>query len=648
MATREQTQQQLGAAIGDKYDVMQWIGGGGMAGVYLARHRLHGGFCAVKVLAEHLAQDPGIVEQFLQEARTAANLDGHPNVVRIVDIGENEGLHYLIMQYVEGEDLATYLQRAGRLTPAETIYAGGQIADALRWAHSKGVIHRDLKPANTRLDMQGRLIVLDFGIAKIGSMPTALTQMGFKVGTPYYMAPEHIRGQSIDHRADLYALGVMMYEMIIGKRPFGGETNEAIWHAHCSTPPPVPHEVDPAVPQPLSHIILHLLQKDPDKRYQSADKLLEHLKTLGIAEAPPSLRPQPTHNMDELRAAASSAPTPSLRPGGAWSPPPTPAPRAKTPSEEAASPGLQDQPGGPPRRSLMPLFAGLAAVLAIALGVTLYFALRPQPEPAPTPPEPPPVSKLPDILDTPAGAMRLIRAGEFIFGADNDIALPIERPEGFESPNPRQALTLGDYYMDVTEVPNSVYKQFCDATGRPYPQAPYFDPTYFGTKLDHPVVGITFADAEAFAEWAGKRLPTEQEWEKAARSADARIYPWGNSLPARNANTDGAHDGFEHPAPVTSHPAGASPYGLLNMSGNVWEWTASLYQPASREVQQRVDAWKQVGVTWKSGAPWFVIKGGDFDTPADDLYLMLFFRAASPSDVRMPYGFRCAMDPPRQ
>jgi formylglycine-generating enzyme required for sulfatase activity len=296
----------------------------------------------------------------------------------------------------------------------------------------------------------------------------------------------------------------------------------------------------------------------------------------------------------------------------------------------------------------MPLFAGLAAVLAVALGVTLYFALRPQPEPTPPPPEPPPVSKLPDIIETPTGAMRLIRAGEFVFGADSDVPLPIERPDGFESPNPRQTLQLGDYYMDVTEVANSVYKQFCDATGRPYPLPPYFDKSYFDTKPDYPVVGITFDDAEAFAVWAGKRLPTEQEWEKAARGADARIYPWGNSLPTRHANTDGGADGFEYPAPVNSAPEGASPYGLLNMSGNVWEWTASLYQPSSREVQQRVAAWKQVGVTWKSGAPWFVIKGGDFDTPADDLYLMLFFRAANPSDVQMPYGFRCAMDPQRE
>lgn len=409
MATREQTQQLLGAAIGEKYDVMQWIGGGGMAWVYLARHRLHGGFCAVKVLAEHLAQDPGIVEQFLQEARTAANLDGHPNVVRIVDIGENEGLHYLIMQYVEGEDLATYLQRAGRLTPQETIYAGAQIADGLRWAHSKGVIHRDLKPANVRIDTQGRLIVLDFGIAKIGSMPTALTQMGFKVGTPYYMAPEHIRGQPIDRRADLYALGVMMYEMVIGKRPFGGETNEAIWHAHVSTPPPVPQEVDPAVPQPLSHIILHLLQKDPEKRYQSADKLIEHLKTLGVSDAPPSFRPKLSHDIEGLRSVSTPAPTPSLRPSGAARPDSGSPARAETPRAPAPAPAVTAEPGARPRRKLLPLFAGLAAVLAVALAVTVYFALgRKEPDP---PPPPPPAEPLSEMVHTPRGRCCWSRPG---------------------------------------------------------------------------------------------------------------------------------------------------------------------------------------------------------------------------------------------
>ncbi len=651
MPTREQTQQQLGAAIGDKYDVMQWIGGGGMAGVYLARHRLHGGFCAVKVLADHLAQDPGIVEQFLQEARTAANLDGHPNVVRIVDIGENEGLHYLIMQFVEGEDLANYLQRVGRLSAAEAVYAGSQIADALRWAHSKGVIHRDLKPANVRLDTHGRLVVLDFGIAKIGSMPTALTQMGFKVGTPYYMAPEQIRGQSIDSRADLYALGVMMYEMVIGKRPFGGETNEAIWHGHVAVPPPVPHEVDPGVPQPLSHIILHLLQKDPEQRYQSADKLLEHLKTLGGNEVPPTFRPHLSQDMDVLRSAPTPAPPPGLRTGSATRPPAstgfgsTPAPQAEAPRAPAQAPAAG--PEAPPRRNLLPLIVGLAVVLAIALGITVYFAFgrkAPLPPPQPTGPEP-----LAEMVHTTTGDMLLIPAGEFLFGAANDIPLPIERPQGFESPNPRQALTLGGFYLDVTEVSNAAYKQFCDATHRAYPAPPPSDPTYFTAKLNYPVVNVTHDDAQAFAAWAGKRLPTEQEWEKAARGEDGRIYPWGNTLPDRQANVAGGADGFDGVAPAESSPQGASPYGVMNMSGNVWEWTNSVYQPSAQETADQARAWQEVGVEWKPGASWFVIKGGSYITPPDDLDLMAFFRAAIPADIKTPYqGFRCAMDaPPR-
>jgi formylglycine-generating enzyme required for sulfatase activity len=242
--------------------------------------------------------------------------------------------------------------------------------------------------------------------------------------------------------------------------------------------------------------------------------------------------------------------------------------------------------------------------------------------------------------------MLLIPAGEFTFGADPEISLPLAKPEGFESPNPQQRVHLADFYLDVTEVSNAAYKQFCDATGRPYPGPPADDPAYFETKLDHPVVNVSFADAAAFAEWAGKRLPTEQEWEKAARGIDGRIYPWGNRLPGNEANTDGPQDGFEGVAPVHALPAGASPYGLLNMSGNVWEWTASPYRPSPEEIADRDMAW---GNAWKPGAPWFVIKGGSYFTPSDDLDLLVFFRAANPADVKIPFqGFRCAMDPQRR
>jgi formylglycine-generating enzyme required for sulfatase activity len=396
----------------------------------------------------------------------------------------------------------------------------------------------------------------------------------------------------------------------------------------------------------LSHIILHLLQKDPEKRYQSADKLLEHLKTLGGAEAPPSLRPKASHDIEGLRSVSTPAPTPSSRMAGTTRSTSGAHARAQTPLEPAPAPSVAAQPQAPPRRKLLPLFAGLAGVLAVALGITVYFAMgREQPAP---PPQPPPVEPLPELVHTTTGDMLLISAGEFLFGAANDVVLPIERPEGFQAPNARQAVVLRDFYVDVTEVSNGTYKQFCDATGRAYPQPPPDDAAYFESKPDYPVVNVTFEDAQAFAQWAGKRLPTEQEWEKAARGIDGRIYPWGNTISDRQANAAGNADGFDGAAPVNSLPAGSSPYGILNMSGNVWEWTASVYEPSPQETADQARAWKEVGVIWKPGAPWFVIKGGSYITPPDDLDLLAFFRAAMPSDIKTAYqGFRCAMDAPQ-
>jgi formylglycine-generating enzyme required for sulfatase activity len=196
--------------------------------------------------------------------------------------------------------------------------------------------------------------------------------------------------------------------------------------------------------------------------------------------------------------------------------------------------------------------------------------------------------------------------------------------------------------MDVTEVSNAAYKRFCDATGRRYPEPPDYDPNYFETKPDYPVVNVSFDDAQAFARWAGKRLPTEQEWEKAARGADGRIYPWGNTASPRMANAQGGQDGFESMAPVAAFAEAASPYGVLNLSGNVWEWTASAYRPAPQEITN-INAWRLVA----NDAAWFVIKGGSLMTPPDDLDLMAFFRGGFPGGLGTPYqGFRCAMDPP--
>src|SRR5579884_1401173 len=203
---QERIQDLLTQTLGDKYEILRWIGGGGMAEVYLARHRVHGAMFAVKVLSLELAQDDRIVARFVQEARTAANLSGHPNIVTIFDIGAANGLYYLIMQYVEGEDLAKYLRRNPKMNPADAAKIICQVADALAWASAHAVVHRDLKPSNLYLDRAGRVIVLDFGIAKATDVPSLLTAATERVGTTYYMSPEQIRGEPCDVRSDLYSL----------------------------------------------------------------------------------------------------------------------------------------------------------------------------------------------------------------------------------------------------------------------------------------------------------------------------------------------------------------------------------------------------------------------------------------------------------
>jgi predicted Ser/Thr protein kinase len=283
----------LQEALGEKYEVCGWIGSGGMAQVYLARHRVTGGRFAVKVLADHLSHDEGIVRRFLQEARTAATLSGHPNVVSIFDVGQSGDLHYLIMQYVEGEDLRSRLARCRKLAPAEALAVAEQVAEALVFAASKQIVHRDLKPSNVLIDASGRAVVLDFGIAKAGDVPSVMTAAGERLGTPYYMSPEHFRDGACDHRSDLYALGVMLFELLTGARPFEGDSVRAIEEAHLMSPPPSPCDRDPEIPPAVGAIVLKLLAKQPALRYQHASALLEDLRTARGAQAAVPTAPAP-------------------------------------------------------------------------------------------------------------------------------------------------------------------------------------------------------------------------------------------------------------------------------------------------------------------------------------------------------------------
>lgn len=317
MKPTEGNPSRLQEALGSKYQVLRWIGGGGMAQVYLARNRTTGGLFAVKVLADQLSGEETIVARFLQEARTSAALSGHPNIVSIFDVGQFENTYYIIMQYVEGEDLKAYLKRRGKLPPEESARIVEQIADALVFAHSHVVVHRDLKPSNIKIQNSGRVVVLDFGIAKAGDTPSQLTTAGQCVGTPYYMSPEHFVTGSCDSRSDLYSLGVVFFELLTGRRPFDGDSIQAIEAAHRTRPAPSPCEVDASVPEAYGRMVLRLLEKRPEDRYQTATGLIADIRqTIGSGTADPipaKTAPAPPEAVTPLAAPAERETAPSPR-----------------------------------------------------------------------------------------------------------------------------------------------------------------------------------------------------------------------------------------------------------------------------------------------------------------------------------------------
>jgi eukaryotic-like serine/threonine-protein kinase len=283
---------ELRIALSDRYSVERELGHGGMATVYLARDRRHDRDVAVKVVDQAIT--PVGAERFLREIRIAAKLT-HPNVLGVHDSGEMGGFLYYVMPYVDGETLRHRLTRDGALPIGDSVRLMRELADAMGYAHTRGVMHRDLKPENVLLSA-GHAVVADFGIAKAlavatqdGSAPVAgLTSTGMAVGTPAYMAPEQVVGDAtMDHRADLYSLGVISYEMLTGNHPFAGRTAQSIAAAHLTETPAPLVERRKDVPPTLAAIVMRLLAKDPAARPQSADEVVRGLDGMATASIEP-------------------------------------------------------------------------------------------------------------------------------------------------------------------------------------------------------------------------------------------------------------------------------------------------------------------------------------------------------------------------
>jgi formylglycine-generating enzyme required for sulfatase activity len=548
---------QLPARIG-KYELEEFLGGG-MSHVYRARDTVIGRTVAVKILTEAGCEDAEAKARFLAEARMAGNLS-HDNVLSIYDFGEDEQHRpFMVMEFLRGEDLRHAIKNGHTGDLQGKLRIALQIARALGYIHTQKIIHRDIKPDNVHINTAGVVKLMDFGIAKTEGLQ--MTRAGFVLGTPYYMAPEQVTGANITGQVDVYAFGILLFELLTGAKPISGDTVERIFYQILNEPLNLDPLHQTGVPQSVCELVAKCTAKNPTDRPQGFGPVCQELdRVLVEQEAPTAIMPEMQAEMQAV---------------------------VPVPSPVRATPGW-----------LLPVVVLVALVAAAGL----YFVVRPKPGPA--------GPALAKSITTTTGEMVLVPAGTFLFGEK------------------KQPVDLPAFYIDKTEVTNEAYAAFCQASGHPMPER------FPGNKPDHPVVEVSFLDAESFAKWAGKRLPLAREWEKAARGTNGQDYPWGNQADASRANLNS-----EGPWAAGAMPKGASPYGALNMVGNVWELVDQSNPP-----NPNIEQFKTMDPPPGPNDLWYTIRGGGFNYPhlVPDL---VWDDTAVPARWKdMNLGFRCVRD----
>jgi eukaryotic-like serine/threonine-protein kinase len=603
----------VGQDIG-RYHIIEQLGQGGMATVYRAYDtRLEREVALKFIRREEIG--PAYLEQlfkrFEREAKSLAQLS-HPNVVKVYDYGEFEGVPYLVMEYLPG---GTLKQRMGRTMPAaEAARLLLPVARALAYAHHENIIHRDVKPANILITRSGEPMLTDFGIAKILSGDggaTALTGTGVGLGTPDYMAPEQWTNEVVP-QTDVYALGIVFYEMVTGRRPFTADTPAAVLLKQMQDTLPRPQSFAPDLPDQAEQLLYKALAKDPQERFATMDLMaaaLENLIREPEAQAETRLASKDTQQTVEAKPAprvpAASTATVVMPPSAKTEPEATivssAAPKALAPRPAKMSAWVWAAAG----------LAVLAVIVVIGVGaVVLANVGKAQPPAvstsAPTQPataakaaSPEPAASVPAgkpglgstrVADKDSMPQVYVPGSPFLMGTD-DATAPAEE-------KPRHIVNLDAYWMDQTDVTNAMFIKFTSITGyetdaqkdgvgfvyaqgqwASVPGADWLHPqgpsSNIRTLGNHPVVQVTYNDARAYCRWAGRHLPTEAQWEKAARGRDGRLYPWGDGRPDQSLLNFGQQ--VHGTSQVGVYTTGASPYGALDMAGNVWQWVVDWY-----------------------------------------------------------------------
>jgi serine/threonine-protein kinase len=713
-----------------------------MAEVYKALQLSVNRTVAIKVMSPHLLNtDPQFLMRFRQEAWIVAALE-HPYILPVIDFGEQREILYLVLRYVNGGTLRDLLKVGALSWPVILRYVK-EIGEALDYAHGLGFVHRDIKPGNVLLDVQGNPFVADFGLAKIVG-GGSITQSGVgMIGTPHYMSPEQGLGRPVDGRSDLYALGVILYEMLTGQVPYDADSTVGIVMKHINAPIPSVLGLNPDLPAAMDEVLKRVLAKSPSDRYHTAAEFTEALSqafgTPAYAHTIRSTAGKPRKGVPTVVEASQQAGHALRQLGhalgqglrrrlGRWRER-FPAPWVDLASRLGKSPimrrrfwlvgagllvlgvGLGLLPAifralpvyprltaVPPtaivasspsataakNSTALPAAATAAVAPTLTLAPTVAAATVPPPasptalplaSPTPAPPTPTVVSETRRVAAIDAMPMVHIPAGYFLLGAaDAD-------SRAKDDEKPQQKIYLDAFWIDRMDVSVAQFQDFVTATGYQtdaekgccekefakqggrvyapievwaygaswlYPEGPTATADGGLASPQRPVVQVSWNDAKAYCAWAGRRLPTEAEWEKAARGTEGLTYPWGKIFDPKRLNycdescvatwhDRNYDDTYARTSPVGYFPAGASPFGVLDMAGNVWQWVNDFYDFRG---YYRFPTANPPGV--ESG-PTHVLRGGSWIDTADRVRTTA--RSSQVPDARDDVsGFRCAAD----
>jgi eukaryotic-like serine/threonine-protein kinase len=629
----------IGQSLG-RYHILEQLGEGGMAIVYKAYDTRLETEVAVKVIrTENLPQNTvtRALKRFEQEAKALARL-AHPNIIPIIDYGEHKSQPYLVMQYIPGGTLKDVL-KSGVLNYQKATQLLLPIARGLDYAHRQNMIHRDVKPSNILITEDGEPMLTDFGVAKIidNEATVDLTGTSMAVGTPDYMAPEQFQGKS-DLRSDIYGLGVVFYEMVTGRKPYQADTPAALIIKQATDPLPRPSKFISSIPDALEKVLIKTLAKSPDDRYQNMNEFfvaMENLLDTGKRE----------------RVSVSKPPKKVKKPR----------------ADKALSPHIWSS-----RKTIISII-GIATTIIVALFAPNLIGKWENTSPEPTdivfeeslvalaelrdtvlPPTPtlqPTATPTRALTSTPtplpeeiadidlAGneiPMRLVSAGEFIMGSDDGSA---------ENEKPEHVVYLDTYYIDKFEITNTLFKACVDMGICDSPlDTQRYNYEQYGS---YPVSNINWHMAQNYCEWRDMSLPSEAQWEKAARGTDGRTFPWGANIDCANlyyvdyvfgVGWIRCEEGIKGSISVGSYEGGKSPFEIYDMSGNVAEWVFDWYDNAYYETSPRSNPWGPESGAYK------VFRGGSWNSFMAKSYTTYKRSVNNASYSDFDLGFRCAKE----